>query len=264
MTGIVENRVAFVTGGSSGIGRAACQIFAREGAKVVIADINVSEGHETVSLIKEAGGEATFIETDVRFSDEIEATVSETVKIYGSLDCAFNNAGIAGWLGFEHETVDEEIDEWDDVFNTNLKGVWLCMKHEIPQMLKQGKGAIVNTLSAMAFMGDTAGSAHYTAAKHGVAPLTRIAALRYIHSGIRVNGICPGPTASPLGIACSAQVLLKIDEFKKSVTYMPPAAPYGKSAECEQIAEAAVWLCSDAASFVTGHNMAVDGGMLAQ
>ena len=138
------------------------------------------------------------------------------------------------------------------------------MKYEIPQMLKQGKGAIVNNASAMAFMGDTVGDDHYTASKHGVVPLTRIAALKYIHSGIRVNGICPGPTASPLGAACSKIVLQKIEELKKKNIQLGPGNPIGRSAQCVEIAVAAVWLCSDAASYVTGHMMAVDGGMLAQ
>ena len=264
MTGIVENRVALVTGGSSGIGRAASLKFAREGAKVVVADIAVQGGHETVRMIKESGGEATFIKTDVRISAEVESTVSETFKIYGSLDCAFNNAGIAGWLDRKPVNITEEIEEWDDVVNTNMKGVWLCMKYEIPQMLKKGKGAIVNTASAMAFMGDTVGDIHYTAAKHGVVPLTRTAALKYINSGIRVNGICPGPTASPLGLACSKIVLQKMEELREKNIQLGPSNPIGRSAQCEEIAEAAVWLCSDAASYVTGHMMAVDGGMLAQ
>ena len=264
MAGIVENKVAMVTGGSSGIGRAASQIFAREGAKVVIADIDVPGGHETVRLIKESDGEATFIKTDIRIAAEVETMVSETVKIYGSLDCAFNNAGIAGWLERQPTNITEEIEEWDDVVNTCMKGVWLCMKYEIPQMLKQGKGAIVNTASAMAFMGDTVGDEHYTAAKHGVVPLTRIAALKYVHSGIRVNGICPGPTASPLGAACSKIVFKKMEELKEKNIQLGPSHPIGRSAQCEEIAAAAVWLCSDAASFVIGHMMAVDGGMLAQ
>ena len=264
MTGIVENKIALVTGGSSGIGRAASQIFAREGAKVVIADIDVPGGHETVRLIKEAGGEATFIKTDVRVSAEVEAGISETVKIYGSLDCAFNNAGISGLYPTKPADINEEIERWDDVVNTCLKGVWLCMKYEIPQMLKQGKGAIVNTASAMGFMGDTMENTHYTASKHGLAPLTRIAALKYIHSGIRVNVICPGPTASPLGAYCAPIVGQAIEELREKNIILGLQNPIGRQAQCEEIAEAAVWLCSDAASFVTGHMMAVDGGMLAQ
>ena len=205
----------------------------------------------------------TFIKTDVRVSAEVEVMVSKTIEKYNRLDCAFNNAAIAGFG--EPDDIDK-IDEdwWNDVTNTNMKGVWLCMKYEIPQMLKQGKGAIVNTASAMAFMGDTVGDDHYTASKHGVVPLTRIAALKYIHSGIRVNGICPGPTASPLGAACSKIVLQKMEELKNKNIQLGPGNPIGRSAQCEEIAEAAVWLCSDAASYVTGHMMAVDGGMLAQ
>ena len=264
MSGIVENKVAIVTGGSSGIGRASAQIFAREGAKVVIADIDIPGGHETVRLIKESGGEATFIKTDVRIAAEVEAMVSETVRIYGSLDCALNNAGIAGLPEEEPDNITEEVEEWDDVINTCLKGVWLGMKYEIPQMLKQGKGAIVNTASAMAFMGDTIGNDHYTAAKHALVPLTRIAALRYVQSGIRVNGICPGPTASPLGAKCMPVVYKRLEELKKNKIPLGLSNPIGRSAQCEEIAIAAVWLCSDAASFVIGHMMAVDGGMLAQ
>ncbi|MGD9143573.1 MAG: SDR family oxidoreductase, partial [Dehalococcoidia bacterium] len=248
MSGQFQNKVALVTGGSSGIGWAASLIFAREGAKVVIADIAVRGGHEVVKKIKESGGEATFIKADIRIAADVDAMVLQIIKIYGRLDCAFNNAAIAG--SSEHVDIDKiEEDLWDDIVNTNMKGVWLCMKYEIPQMLKQGKGAIVNTASAMAFMGDTIGDIHYTAAKHGVVPLTRIAALKYVNSGIRVNGICPGPTASPLGLACSKIVLQKMEELKKNKIQLGPSNPIGRSAQCEEIAEAAVWLCSDAASY---------------
>lgn len=265
MSGQFQNKVALITGGSSGIGWAASLIFAREGAKVVVADINVSGGQEVVKKIKESGGEATFIKTDVRIPAEVEAMVSETVKTYGRLDYAFNNAAIAG--SSEHVGIDKiEEDLWHDVVNTNMKGVWLCMKYEIPPMLKQGKGAIVNTSSITALISTSEGYYPYDASMAGVAGFTKCAALKYARSGIRVNAICPGATATkltgfpypyPQNYVPSEDALARQKRDEEII-------PLNRYSQPEEQAEVAVWLCSDAASYITGHMMAVDGGMLAQ
>jgi NAD(P)-dependent dehydrogenase (short-subunit alcohol dehydrogenase family) len=255
MAGIVQNKIALVTGGSSGIGRATCLVFAREGAKVVIADIDLPGGEETVKMIKRVGGEATFIQTDVREAPQVEAMVDKIIKIYGRLDCAFNNAGV--W-GKHPETTHEHTEEnWDYVINTDLKAVWLCMKYEIPQMLKQGKGTIVNTASALAYIAAFDGNPAYTAAKHGVAGLTKTAALEYAASGIRVNAICPGPTDTPLTECLKPKTEA---EALESVRFTKQLIPIGRWAQPSEMAEPVVWLCSEASSFVTGLIMLVDGG----
>ena len=265
MSGQFLNKVALVTGGSSGIGWAASLIFAREGAKVVIADIEAPGGHEVVKKIKESGGDAIFIETDVKIAAEVEAMVSKTIEIYGRLDCAFNNAAI-GECG-EPDDLDK-IDEgwWDDVVNTNMKGVWLCMKYEIPQILKQGKGAIVNTASLTALISTSDGNYPYDASKAGVAGLTKCAALYHARSGIRVNAICPGTTATRLTgfpYPCPPDYMPTEDAVERRKR-IEEIIPLGRWAQPPEQAEVAVWLCSDAASYVTGHMMAVDGGCLAQ
>ncbi len=253
MAGRVAGKVALVTGGSSGIGRATAQIFAREGAKVVVADVQVADGEETVRLITAAGGEAIFVRTDVSNPADVEALIKKTVETYGRLDCAFNNAGIEGAL---QPTSDYDEAMWDRVMSINLKGVWLCMRAEIRQMLSQGGGAIVNTASAAGLVG-VPGLSAYTAAKHGVNGLTKTAALEYAKSGIRINSVCPGGVDTPMlrrAFALSPQLA----EAAAAVE------PVGRLAQPAEIGEAVVWLCSDAASFVTGLPMAVDGGMVAQ
>ncbi len=253
MAGRLENKVALVTGGGSGIGRASALAFAREGAKVVVDDVVVGGGEETIGMIKKAGGEAIFIKADVSKAAEVEAMVNRAVEAYGRLDCTFNNAGIEGAIATTAECSEED---WDRVIAINLKGVWLCMKYEIPQMLKQGGGVIVNTASVLGLVG-MAELPAYVASKHGVAGLTKTAALEYAKSGIRVNAVCPGVIDTPMvqrGIAISP-------EFEAQVT---TAEPVGRMGKPEEIAEAVVWLSSEAASFVTGHTMAVDGGMVAQ
>jgi NAD(P)-dependent dehydrogenase (short-subunit alcohol dehydrogenase family) len=265
MSGQFRDKVALVTGGSSGIGWAASLIFAREGAKVVIADIAVRGGHEVVKKIQESGGEATFIRTDIRIAADVEAMVSESVRAYGRLDCAFNNAAIAG--SSEHVDIDKiEEDLWDDIVNTNMKGVWLCMKYEIPQMLKQGKGAIVNTSSITALISTSEGYYPYDASMAGVAGFTKCAALYYARAGIRVNAICPASTATQMTgfpYPCPPDFVPSEDaeERRKRIEEI---IPLGRWAQPSEQAEVAVWLCSDAASYVTGHMMAVDGGLLAQ
>ena len=253
MAGRVAGKVALVTGGSSGIGRATAQIFAREGAKVVVADVVVAGGEETVQLIKAAGGEAIFVKVDVAQPTDVEAMVKKAVEIYGRLDCAFNNAGIEGAL---QPTIEYDVTVWDRVFSINLRGLWLCMKAEIRQMLSQGGGAIVNTASAAGLVA-VPGMSAYVAAKHGVVGLTKTAALEYAKAGIRVNAVCPGGVDTPM----VQRVFRNNPQFAEAAA---SAEPVGRLAQPAEIGEAVVWLCSDSASFVTGLPMAVDGGMVAQ
>lgn len=255
MPGSLEGKTALVTGGGSGIGRAASLAYAKDGARVVVADVNVEGGEETVQLIKETGGEAILVHADVSKPEDTQAMVAQAVETFGSLDCAFNNAGIGG--GKErHLTADYLEDDWDRVMSINLKGVWLCMKAEIPQMLKQGKGAIVNTASIAGLVG-LSGTVAYVAAKHGVTGLTKAAAMEYAKSGIRVNAVCPGYIQTPL----VQGIFDEIDGYRERVASRHPMDRLG---EPEEIAQAVLWLSSDSASFVTGHNMAVDGGYVAQ
>ena len=251
MANLVAGKVALVTGGGSGIGRASALAFAREGAKVVVADVAVEGGAETVRLIQQRGGEATFIKTDVSQAADVEALVARAVQTYGRLDCAHNNAGIEGAAA---TTIDYAEDAWERVIAINLKGVWLCLKYEIPQMLKQG-GAIVNTASTAGLVGYRGGAA-YVASKHGVVGLTKTAALEYAKAGVRVNAVCPGAIDTPM--------MGRITGHRPQRTErMAAAEPVGRMGQPEEIAEAVVWLCSAAASFVTGHAMAVDGGITA-
>ena len=249
---IMSGKVALVTGAGSGIGRAVAMTFAREGAKVVVADIAPEGGADTVRIIKEAGGEATFVKADVSSTDEVQAMVIKTIDTYGRLDYAHNNAGKEEPPALTHEYPE---DGWDRLVGLDLKGVWLCMKYEIPHMLKQGGGAIVNTSSMVGLVGSPNGSA-YVAAKHGVLGLTKTAAIEYAKTGIRVNAVCPGPIKTPRGERIRARDPIGMDKELEQL-------PIGRMGGPEEVAEAVVWLCSDAASFVTGHGMAVDGGFVA-
>ena len=245
--GQFEGKVALVTGAGSGIGRASALAFARERAHVVVSDVSDEGGEETVRLIQGAGGEATFVHADVSRAGEVQALIDEVVRSLGRLDYAHNNAGILGKLS---ATADCTEEDWDRTIAINLKGVWLCMRSEIPQMLSQGGGAIVNTSSAaglVAFRGLPA----YVASKHGVAGLTKAAALDYARDGIRVNAVCPGFIDTPLveGIGSG--------DFRRLL-------PLGRLGTPEEVAQAVVWLCSEGASYVTGHTMVVDGAMTAQ
>ncbi len=251
--GQLDGKVALITGAGSGIGRASALAFAREGAKVAVADIVVEGGEETVRMVKEAGGEAFFVKVDVSNAADVEAMVNTVVDTYGRIDCAYNNAGIEGRLASTDEYPE---DVFDKVIDINLTGVWLCMKYELPQMLKQGSGAIVNTASGAGLIG-VAGMSAYVASKHGVVGLTKTAALEYAKSGIRVNAVCPGLIQTPMVERITA-------EQPQLGEALVAAEPVGRTGKPEEIAESVVWLSSDAASFVTGHAMSVDGGFVAQ
>ena len=243
----LESRVAVVTGGGSGIGRVTALMFVREGAKVVIADISVEGGEETVRMIKKAGGEAIFVKTDVSKAGEVEALINKTAEVYGRLDCAFNNAGIFPKEAYTAVCTEEDFDRGMSI---NLKGVWLCMKYEIPQMLKQKKGAIVNAASA-AGMVSFPGFLVYVASKHGILGLTKTAALEYAKDGIRINAVCPGIIRAGMTLNNLTPEVEKEQAARE---------PIGRMGTAEEVAEAVVWLCSDAASFVIGHPMLIDGG----
>jgi NAD(P)-dependent dehydrogenase (short-subunit alcohol dehydrogenase family) len=246
----LKGKVALVTGGSSGIGRAAAMLFAREGAKVVVADIATEGGEQTVARIKGEGAEAHFIRTDISKAAEVDALIKAIVSAHGRLDCAFNNAAILGEIV---SVVDHTEDMWNRAFDTNLKGTWLCMKYEIAQMLAQGKGAIVNaTSTAGVHIGSPYRSA-YAATKAGIVSLTKGAALEYAEQGLRINALCPSHARTPL-----------LEQFFKLRPELEARfiadTPMGRIAAPEEVAEGALWLCSDASSFVTGHVLVVDGG----
>jgi NAD(P)-dependent dehydrogenase (short-subunit alcohol dehydrogenase family) len=246
-----EAKVAMVTGGGSGIGRATALRFTKQGAKCVIADISVERGEETVHIIKEAGDQAFFVECDVSKAREVENLINTTVQVYGRLDFAHNNAALLGSKEDLVSTADMTEDLWDRFININLKGVWLCMKYEVPQMVKQGSGVIVNTTSG-AVSKAALGISAYAASKAGVLQLTRTAALEYARFNVRINAIQPGATRTP-GVE---RIIAQIPEFE----HMGTATPIGRMARPEEIAEAVVWLCTDAASFVIGSHVVVDGG----
>ncbi len=253
MSGMVQGKVALVTGAAGGIGRAAAEIFAREGATVVVSDLQEENGQQTVELIKQAGGEASFIRCDVSKAADVERLVAQVVANYGRLDCAYNNAGVEGDWTRIHECTEANF---DFNYNVNLKGVFLCIKYQVTQFLAQNSpGAIVSTASIAGLVGSKNAGA-YVAAKHGVVGLTKTAALEYATKGIRVNAVCPGVIRTPM-------LERMFDTNPKMEAAMLGFEPIGRFGAPTEIGEAAVWLCSDNASFVTGHAMVVDGGAIA-
>jgi NAD(P)-dependent dehydrogenase (short-subunit alcohol dehydrogenase family) len=253
MSTSMEGRVALVTGGSLGIGRATALAFARAGARVAVADVADAEGEETVRMIREAGGEAVYVHADVASAEEVEAMVRRTVEEFGRLDFAFNNAGIEG---AQAHTAECTVENWDRVLGINLRGAWLCMKAEIPEMLRQGGGVIVNCASVAGVVGFE-GIPAYAASKHGMLGLTKTAALEYATRGIRVNAVCPG-------VIDTAMIERFTGGNEEAAAQMAALEPVGRMGHAEEIADAVVWLCSDGASFVTGHPLVVDGGMVAR
>ena len=252
MTRELEGKVGIVTGGTSGIGRDAAVLFAKAGAKVVVAGRREAEGKETVDMVRAAGGEGLFVKTDVAKAADVHALVQKTVEKFGRLDVAFNNAGVEGaWIPI----AEQAEQDWDHVIDINLKGTWLSLKYEIQQMLKQGGGgAIVNMASVAGLMG-SAGAATYCASKHGVMGLTKAAALENARNGIRVNVVCPAVIETPMAERAFAD-----PAFNKFVLGLHPIGRFGKPME---IAEAVLWMCSDRASFMTGQSIVLDGGFLA-
>ena len=254
MAGLLDGKSALITGGGGGIGRATALAFAREGARVAVADVAEEAARETVALVNAAGGQAISRSGDVSRDADVRAMIDAVVGTYGRLDCAFNNAGIAGWHvdAILKKTAEWSEEAFDRMIAVNLKGVWLCMRHELPQMQAQGSGAIVNTGSIAGLVGLPNSSA-YVAAKHGVIGLTKTAALEYAESNIRVNAVCPGYIKTPMtepsmrlrGEAILAQTPLK------------------RMGSPEEIAEMVVWLCSERASYVSGAAYNVDGGWMA-
>lgn len=254
MSKAFENKAALVVGGSSGIGRATALSLAGAGAKVVVAARREAEGAAVVEQIKANGGEAAFVKTDVAVPEQIEALVAETVSRYGRLDCAFNNAGLPGDYAPLADVDDALV---DTLLTVNIKGVYLCMKHELKQMVKQGSGSIVNTSSFVGLVGTPTG-AMYAATKHAIVGMTKGAALAYAKQGIRINAVCPtviGDTDMVAGVLKTHPHLMEpiIAEI-----------PMSRLGRAEEVASSVVWLLSDAASLVTGHALAVDGGHVAK
>ncbi|MEI8001667.1 MAG: SDR family oxidoreductase [Actinomycetes bacterium] len=242
-----SGKVALVTGAAGGIGRASAIKFASAGAAVTVADVNADGGNQTVALIEAAGGRATFVATDVSSSESVQEMVARTVATYGRLDYAHNNAGVAGEEG---SVADVPEAEWDRVHGVMLRGVYLCMKYEIPHMLAEG-GAIVNTASGAGLIAYP-GQSPYVSSKHGVIGLTKTAAMEYGVRGIRINAVCPGTVLTPM-----VETVITEQRLEPALIALHPI---GRIGTAEEVANGALWLCSDDASFVIGHSLSVDGG----
>ena len=255
MTARLTDKAALITGAGSGIGRAAALLFAEEGARLALADVDDLGSEETARLVREHGGEAFHLHCDVTESAQVDALVAATVERFGRLDCAFNNAGIGGTSA---PVADYDRQAWDRVIAVNLTGVFLCMQSELRQMVAQGTGVIVNTASVVGVIGYPYLAA-YNAAKHGVVGLSRTAALEYAGQGIRVNAVCPGWTETPM-VMDEGPVPASNPDVYAAIAGL---APMRRLAQPIEIAQAVAWLCSDAASFVTGQPLVVDGGVAA-
>ncbi len=248
----MEGDIALITGGNSGIGRATALKFASLGAKVIISARRVREAEETMDLIRRNNGDCLFIKTDVTIPRDVHTMMKTIIRKYSRLDYAFNNAGILGIpIVKTHEI--SELD-WDKMIDVNLKGIWLCMKYQLSEMIKTGKGCIVNMSSIAGLVARPSSIAAYTSSKHGVIGLTKTAALEYAQHGIRINAICPGGV-----LTTPMRDLFNIDPMAES--NIINNYPTGRLATEEEIASCAVWLCSEKASFVTGHALTVDGGL---
>jgi len=254
MPGILEGKSALITGGGGGIGRATALVFAREGARLAIADLDADSARDTVAMVNAIGGQAMSLSGEVTDSPRVQAMINDVVAAYGKLDCAFNNAGIAGYqVNASGKLTAEWSDEaFDRMIAVNLKGVWLCMKHELLQMQANGGGAIVNTASVAGLVGLPTSSA-YVAAKHGVVGLTKTAAIEYAPHKIRVNAVCPG----------YIRTRMTEDVMRRRGEQITALVPFHRMGEPEEIAEMVAWLCSDRASYVTGACYNVDGGYMA-
>jgi len=251
MTKTLENKVALITGGTTGIGRDTAVLFAKAGAKVVFTGRRETEGNETLGLVRAAGGDGLFLKSDVSKSADVQSMVQKTVEKFGRLDIAFNNAGVeGGWVPL----VEQTEENWDYVHNINLKGLWLCLKYEIQQMLKQGRGGAIVNMSSVAGVKGFPGAGVYVASKHGVLGLTKTAALECAAAKIRVNAVCPAVIETPM-----ADRAFPDPAISKAVLAQHPLGRFGKPVE---VAEAVLWLSSDKSSFTTGQFIAIDGGFL--
>jgi NAD(P)-dependent dehydrogenase (short-subunit alcohol dehydrogenase family) len=255
MAQMFEGKVALVTGGAAGIGRATALAFAAEGARVVVSDIDTEGGEETVRLLKDEGAEASFVRADVSDSDDVQAMVQHALDTFGRLDYAFNNAGIEGDLG---PTADYPEDAWHRVISINLTSVFLCMKYQIPHMLEEG-GAIVNTASILGKVG-FANTPAYSASKHGVLGLTKAAAQEYAEKGVRINAVCPGFIETPMVMERG----MKAGSDEEAHEQLVSMHPIGRLGQSEEIASAVIWLCSPGAAFTIGHPLVVDGGYVSR
>jgi NAD(P)-dependent dehydrogenase (short-subunit alcohol dehydrogenase family) len=255
MSQLLEGKVALITGAASGIGRATSLIFADEGAQLVLADVDDERGHEAASVVGERRADALYVHCDVSDPAQVDALINAAVERFGRLDCAFNNAGIGGASG---RVADYDLESWHQVLAINLTGVFLCMRGELRQMVAQGGGAIVNTASVAGVMGYP-NIAAYNAAKHGVIGLTRTAALEYADHGIRVNAVCPGWIETPM-VMDEGPAPASDPRVYETIASMSAMKRLGLP---DEIGHAVAWLCSDAASYVTGHPMVVDGGVTA-